>query len=450
MTPLQLDDLRATVEGPVLAPDDHGFAAEVAGVNLAATCSPDVVVGVASESDVVEAVRFAGAHGLRLHVQATGHGAHGHLKGGLLISTRRLAEVAVDPVARIAAVGAGAPWSTVLQLAVRHGLAPISGSSTHVGAVGYTLGGGLGPLARSHGFSSDYVRSFRVVTADGEPRTASAIENPDLFWALRGGKAGFGVVTGMEVALLPLTELYAGSLFFAEEHIETALRGWAEWTTTADDQVSTSVAIVRFPPIDEVPEVFRGKTLLSLRFAFPGDAERGAELAAPLRALAPALLDAVGVLPVAELATIHNDPEQASPSWTTGAMLTAVPAEFVDALLARVGPTVSPPVVAVELRHLGNRTSVDVAEGSAVGGRDGAFILDVVALTPPGTDPSLLPGFWSGLTAAIEPWLAPVTTINFAGHPGPAEFARSWSPEQFARLTEIARRYDPSGLLLRA
>ncbi|MCU1414042.1 MAG: FAD-binding protein [Microbacteriaceae bacterium] len=438
-----LDDLRTRVTGRVLVPTDPGFTEAVTGFNLSATYAPDAAVIVATDADVVEAVAYALANDLAVSVQATGHGSVGHLEGGLLIITTALNEVSIT--GDIATIGAGADWTAVVEAAGPLGLTAIAGAAPGVGVVGFLLGGGLGPLARSHGFSSDRVRSFRIVTGTGELVTASATEHPDLFWALRGGKAGFGVVTSVDVELVELTEIYGGSMFFATEHIADAMRGWIDWTATADPQVSTSIAILRFPPFDEIPEPMRGKTLLNLRFAYPGSNEDGERLAAPLRALAPVMMDMVGAMPTTKMGMIHNDPTAPSPAWADGAMFAGVDDALADAVLANVGGDQQSPFIAVEIRHLGNRTAVDVEGGSAVGGRDAAFTLNTVAIPTPHTPVPAIESAWEKLIGDLAEWKAPVTTINFAGEPSAADFAKSWPRDMFERLQEVAKVYDPEG-----
>ncbi|WP_141881816.1 FAD-binding oxidoreductase [Homoserinimonas aerilata] len=439
--------LASRVSGPVLTPSDEGFAQEVAGFNLAIPLIPDVAVGANSQADVVEAVRFAAANSLPLRIHATGHGTHHPISDGVLLVTRRLNAVSVDPETRIASIGAGANWADVTAAAAPHGLTGIPGSSVTVGAVGYILGGGLGPLARSHGVSSDWVRGFTVVTASGDVVEANAAEHPDLFWALRGGKGGLGVVTEMRLELVPLESVYAGSLFFAEEHIEAALRGWIEWSSSADDSVTTSVAVVNFPAFEAVPEPLRGRRVLTLRFAHPGDEAEGRRLAAPLRALAPALIDAIGVLPTSQLRLIHNDPDEPGNGWSAGALLNDLDQAFADALLAAVGPGTNSPVIAVEIRHMGAAAAHDVAGGSAVGGRDSGFTLSVIGVPDPSLFDSVLPAFHAGLLASLDEWVSPETTINFAGDPHDREsFESAWPPLIFERLDAVRRLYDPSGL----
>ncbi len=440
-----LKALADRVGGPVLVAGDPGFADEVSCFNTAVVNTPDVVVGAASESDVVEAVRYAQQNGLPVRVQATGHGAHVPVTDGMLVTTRRMDRVAIDPATKTATVGAGTCWRDVVAAAAEHSLAPIPGSSLDVGVVGYLLGGGLGPLVRSHGFSSDYLMGARVVTADGSVLEASADDNVDLLWALRGGKGGLGVVTEARIRLVELASLYAGSLFFEAEHIEDVLRVWVEWTADAPGEVTTSVAIVRFPDFEQVPEPFRGRRLLSLRFAFPGSDDEGARLAAPLRAAAPVYLDMLGTLPVAQLGAIHNDPSEPGPAWGRGMLLNRIDQDFVSALMAELGPDADVPFIAAEVRHLGSAAGTDVPEGSAVGGRIGEFTMMLVGVPDPTLFETVLPAAADHVTAAIEHWLCPETNVNFAGHFSSLEqFRSAWPAQAFDRLAELRHRYDPA------
>jgi hypothetical protein len=443
----QFDSLRDSITGPVLTPTDAGFVEEVSGSNLAISHRPDVVVGVTNAGDVIEAVRFAAAHGMPVRVQATGHGAHHPITDGMLLATRRLDEVTVDAGTRIASIGSGATWRRVQSVVTPLGLTGIPGSSVTVGAVGYTLGGGLGPLSRSHGFTSDYVRGFEVVTASGELVVANQDVNPELFWALRGGKVGLGVVTRMQLELVPLETIYAGALFFGENEIEPALRGWIDWTSTAPDDVTTSVAIMNLPDFDAVPPPLRGRRVLSLRFAYPGDESEGRRLAEPLRALAPTIIDSIAVLPTSDLGLIHNDPDQPGPGWSRGMLLKALDHDFGTELLARVGAGTAGPLIVTELRHLGAATTIDVPGGSAVGGRASAFTFTMVGVPNPELFDVVIPGFADQLVASIRPWISDETTVNFAGGAATMEeFASAWPREIHDRLQAARALYDPQGL----
>ncbi|GAB3604922.1 FAD-binding oxidoreductase [Conyzicola nivalis] len=440
-------ELRSRIAGVVLSATDEGFAAEVAGFNLAIEQTPDVAVGAASTSDVVDAVRFARELALPVRVQSTGHGAHERITDGVLITTRRLNSVKVDPATRIATIGGGARWSRVIAAGAPLGLAPVGGASPAVGVVGYLTGGGFGPLARSHGVSSDLVRGFTVVTGTGDVVEASATSNPDLFWALRGGKTGFGIVTEVRLELVELPSLYAGSLLFENQHIEKVLRGWLDYTHTADDAVTTSVVMLRFPPIDAVPEPMRGKNFASVRFAFPGEIGQGKRLAAPLRALAPVFIDSLGELPIDEIGLVHNDPEGPSPSWSNGTLLSHDDPGLADAVLAAAGPAARIPFVAAELRHLGAATAVDVPEGSAVGGRSGRYTFTLIAAPEPSLFQNIVPEAANRIFEALRPWINAESNVNFSGHGGAG--TPNWSPAATERLAAVRAAYDPDRVFAR-
>jgi hypothetical protein len=439
---MTFDELRTAVSGSVLEPGDAGFDEEVSGFNLAVQQRPDLVVGVTSTDDVVAAVRFARAQRMPVRVQATGHGAHQPITDGLLVSTKALDSVSIDVDSRTATIGAGTMWAAVISAADPHGLAPITGSSTNVGVVGYLLGGGLGPLARSHGFSSDYVRSFTVVTPTGEVVQASADDNPNLFWALRGGKNGLGIVTEVQVELVPMPELYAGSLAFEGAAIEPAIRRWVEFTSTAPDDVTTSVAVYHFPPIDLIPEVFRGKDILMIRFARPGDAADGARIAAPLRDAAPTLVDNLGPMARSDVGLIHNDPSDPGPAWSRGAMLDSIDEEFVTVLLSQAGAGVRTPIMIAEIRHLGGRTNVQPDGGDAVGGRGAAFAMSMISAPDPSLFAEVAPAATSQLLDALAAWLSSEMNANY-GLDAPEHI---WPGAVGERLTAIRSAGDPDGI----
>ncbi|MEV4624291.1 FAD-binding oxidoreductase [Asanoa sp. NPDC049573] len=435
------------VRGPVYEPGDDGFAAAAAGFNLSFAPRPDLVVTATSVDDVVEAVRFARSAAMRVSVQSTGHGAEAPIESGMLLSTRHLDHLRVDPDTRTATIGAGVRWKPVVDAAAAYGLAPVTGSSPAVGAVGYLLGGGIGPLARSHGFSSDYATGFTVVTGEGEVVEADADTNPDLFWALRGGKFGLGVVIEMRVRLVEVTSVYGGSFFVDTSDIERMLRGWIDWTAGADERVTTSVQVVGFPPLPEVPEPMRGKLLLGVRFAFPGDTTEGERLIAPLRAASPVYLDMIGELPATELGRIHNDPTDPIPAYVHGNMLDRVDQGLGTAFLDVVGPGAGDsPFFAGELRHLGAATGRDVPGGSAVGGRGAGFACGFVSAAPE-SFASEAPAAAARWDRTAAPWIADVNNPNVVSQPITAErVAACWPDDIRERLGQVRRRYDPDGI----
>jgi hypothetical protein len=296
--------------------------------------------------------------------------------------------------------------------------------------------------------SSDWVRSFRVVTAEGDVVHADATHSPDLFWALRGGKGGLGVVTAMELELVPLETLYGGSMFFDPEHVETVFTAWLEWTKTVPEALTSSAAIVRFPPLDFIPEPLRGKTALHLRVAYVGGSLEGQRLLAPLRGVAPALIDAVGDMAAADIGSIHSDPTDPIPLWDGNVqrLLTHADAGFAAALLAAVGPDVDVPVVAAEVRHLGGATRRDVSEGSAVGGRNSDYSLLLAGVPDPSLFESVLPQVMEDITSRLISWLSNETLINFQAKPAGEAVVSSWPVDVRDRLAGVSAAYDPRGV----
>ncbi|MGY1769861.1 FAD-binding oxidoreductase [Blastococcus sp. SYSU D00813] len=442
---LPLAELELAVAGPVLLTGDAGFAAEVAPFTTTHTPAPVVVVGATCAGDVAAAVRWAAAQGLTVAVQATGHGLTSALAGAVLVTTSRMAEVTVDPAARTARIGAGVRWRQVIDAAAPHGLAPLSGSSSHVGAVGYTLGGGLGPLARRYGFAADAVRSAEIVTGDGEVRTVDAASDPELFWALRGGKGSFGIVTALEVGLVPVARLYGGGVFFPGSAARDLLHAYRAWAPTLPEETTTSVAVLRMPPDPRLPEPLRGRTVVHLRVAHLGSAEEGAALVAPMRAVAPALLDGVGEMPFAAVDAIHMDPTDPMPTYDRGTLLRELTADTVEALLAAAGPDVEVPLVMVELRHLGGAAGRPAAVPDAVAGRDAAFSCWVLGpMSPPVA--GIVPGVVDAVVAELAPWSTGRSLLNFAGPVTGGQVAALWDDADRQRLLAVKRRVDPAGL----
>jgi len=181
------EQLNLSTHGAVLGPAHPGYAEAARAFNLATEHRPDLILRAETVDDVVAAVRLAAGNGLSVAVQATGHGAAATGSGTILICTNRLGSVSIDPVARTATVGAGTVWQQVLDAAAPYGLAGLSGSAPGVGVVGYTVGGGLGPIARTFAFAADHVRALQVLTARGELLAVDADRDPDRFWAISGG-----------------------------------------------------------------------------------------------------------------------------------------------------------------------------------------------------------------------------------------------------------------------
>ncbi|WP_300018379.1 FAD-binding protein [Pseudonocardia sp.] len=441
-TPDLIEDLAPLVAGPVLTGDDPRTADEVAAFNTTHTPRPAVVVGATCAADVAAAVRWAAARGRAVAVQSTGHGLLSDLADTVLVTTGRMSTVAVDPVARTARVGAGVRWAQVIEAAAPFGLAPLNGSSSRVGVIGYPLGGGLGPMARRYGFAADHVRRAELVSAGGEILSVDAATDPELFWALRGGKGNFGIVTELEFDLVPVTSLYGGGIFFPGAAAADVLHTYRTWVQSLPEETTTSIALLRMPPLPELPEPLRGQFVVHLRYAHLGSPQEGAALLAPMRAAAPTVMDLVAEMPYAAVDSIHMDPTDPMPAWERGATLRALPAEAVDELLAVAGPDVDVPLVMVEVRHLGGAAARPARVPNAVAGRDAAFTL--LALGPmAGPLAETMPAITQSLVDRMAPW-AGGALLNFLGAAGPDRVLGLWDDADRARLLAVKHRLDPT------
>jgi FAD/FMN-containing dehydrogenase len=438
--------LRRDLRGPLLLPGEDGYD-ERLGFNRVLDSHPALVVGATGPEDVAAAVRLAADQGLPVAVKGTGHGASVPSDGGLLLTTERMAHVSVDADARTARIGAGTVWGQVIQEAAKVGLAPLSGSSPGVGAVGYTTGGGLPLMGRTFGWAADRVRSAEVVTADGELRTASPEADQDLYWAVRGGKGNVGVVTELELELVPVAELYGGSLIFPGEASPAVLGAYRDWVGDLPEQLTSSIALMRLPDLPLVPEPLRGRFIVAVRICFVGGADEGAALVEPLRAVGDRILDGVGPMPYTDTWMINMDPTDPLPARDATAVLAGLGDQEVDLLLQAAGPGVQTPLLMVEVRHLGGALAGPPAAPSAIGHRDAPFSLFALAPAFPGTEEMVTGGF-----QALRRTIAPVDTgkvlINMLGPDSadPASVRRAYEPEIYRRLAALKAVYDPANL----
>src|SRR5918911_1378159 len=407
-TPLQ--QLRARLRGGLYEPFDPEYDALVTPWNLAVPMRPAAVVQARTAQDVVQAVRFAGAHGLTTGVQATGHGAVSSLAGHLLVSTKGLDEITVHPRERWARVGAGRKWSHLVPHVARHGLAGVSGSITDVGIVGYTTGGGVGPMARTHGINADKVRAIEVVTGDGEFRRVTPRRHPDLFFALRGGKGAAGIVTALEIDLVEMPTFYGGACFFPADDMPAVIAAWQDWSAELPFAGTTSIGIFQMPVMPGVPEPIAGRMTLSVRFLWTGRPEDGERWFSRIRSVARPVLDSVGVHTYPEIDLVHTDPLDPVPAHEHSILLSSFGEQAADVLLEQAGPDSGSPQVLVELRQLGGAYALEGDHPSAFAHRSAAYSLLAVGIAGmPGVDEHA-----ERLVRALRKWDTGRVWPNFA------------------------------------
>ena len=277
-TTSSLADLAARISGRVVTASEADWDVVRQGFNLTTDLCPTAVVLPADADDVVAAVDHARAHGLRVAAQATGHNAAplGSVVDTLLVDVRDLRSISIDAATRRVRVGAGVRWQDVVPQLSDLGLAALHGSSPLVGIAGYSLGGGMGWLARKYGLQTNSVTALELVTADARKLRVDAQHEPDLFWALRGGNGNFGVVTAIEFEVYPVNELYAGAMFFPVERAAEVLRVWTGLAPSFPEEMMTWTSLLHFPDVPDVPEPLRGRPFTVFHGAYLGEELDGA------------------------------------------------------------------------------------------------------------------------------------------------------------------------------
>ncbi|MYW65725.1 FAD-binding protein [Streptomyces sp. SID8379] len=429
-----------------LRPGDPGYDEELAGFQTGFTQRPDMISAAATADDVVAAVAYAADAHLPIGVQATGHGLPDTSTGGVLISTRRMTEVRVDAGARTVRVGAGATWGAVARAAAPHGLAPLNGSAPSVGVVGYTLGGGLGILAREFGYTADHVRALDVVTADAVPRHVTADSDPELFWGLLGGGANLGVVTSLEVGLVPVTRLYGGSLAFDGRETDVAgiVAAYTDWTSTVPSTLTSSLAALVHPDVPAMPPHLRGRYLVSVRIAFTGTAQEGARLVAPLRAaLGEPVTDTVREMPYGDSPTIHADPDFPHPYYGDSVFLDHADAAGIGELFTLSGPAADGMHV-VQLNHLGGALSRPAP--NAVPYRSAGWLVRILSPLGEGGREAARAHHARAFAAVADHTVG--RSLNFAFGGGDRTEGLH-DPDTRKRLADLKAAYDPANLFRR-
>jgi FAD/FMN-containing dehydrogenase len=405
---------------------------------------PAAVAFPESADDVAALVRFAARAGLRVAPQGTGHNAAplGNLAGAILVKTERMRGVRIDPDAMIARAEAGALWEDVVVPAARHGLWVLHGSSPDVGVVGYSLGGGVGWMARAHGLATNSLTAVELVTPDGEFVRADADTAPDLFWALRGGGGNFGIVTAVEIRMYRVEHMTAGWLIFPWERSREVLGAWAEWTRAVPESVTSVGRILQLPPLEVIPEPLRGRNLVVVEAAIMADEATADHILAPLRALVPEM-DTFAPAGPGDLARLHQDPEGPTPAAVKHALFDALPPEAVDAVVAVAGPGSGSPLVSVEIRHIGGAAGRPAPDGGALSHLRAEYAYLGVGLLITAELGAAVHAHLGRVHEALAAYASGRSYLNFTEDLTDTRLA--YTPEAQERLHDLRRRVDPVG-----
>lgn len=444
---IDLGALRRAVRGRVVGPTDEGWDDIRRPWNRRVDQRPMAVVEVGNTSDVVSAVCFAAERGLRVSTQPTGHGAGARLEDAIVLHTGRWRGVTLRPDLRQATVEPGARWGDLLAATHRAQLTGLPGTSPGLSVTGYSLHGGVGLLARPFGFAANDIIGADVVTANGQVVRADAESHSELFWALRGGGGGFGVVVGLDVRLHPAPDLYGGQLIWSFDHARVVLDGWRHWTDDLPAELTSMAAVVTLPPVPAVPEALRGQTIVAVTLCYagrPADADRWVSF---LRGLAPLLGDSLRPLGVGELGRLRNDPSEPIATRVRAETLSDLPASAIDAIVEAAAPVGDSPLGLVEIRHLGGALARPDAGHGAAGHLDQPFLVESVGymVETPDQDGSVQ-ACETRLAQALEPCGRGVIPASFADPTLDSD--RVFDPATRRRLRAVKADVDPDNRLI--
>ncbi len=435
--------------GDLLMQGDAGYDDARAVFNAMIDRSPALIAVCASTDDVVAAVKHARDQGLPISIYGGGHSVTGAsvVDGGLMIDMRGMKGIEVDADARIARAEAGLNWGEFDAATQEHGLAVTGGRVPDTGIAGLALGSGSGWLERKLGFTCDNLVAAEVVTADGTVVQASADENADLFWALRGGGGNFGIVTAFTLQLHPVGPIvFGGLLAWPATMAGEVMRFWRDFMTSAPDEVGSALAFITAPPLDFVPEEVRGQPVVGCIVCYAGDADEGEQVMQPLREFGPPGLDVLGAMPyvaVQDLITDANPPGRRN-YWSAD-FLAELPDEAVDVLVEHATAPVSP-FSSMLLVAGGGAVARVPEEATAFGMRTAPFNTHYLSMWEDPAEDERNIVYTRAIAAAMKPWTTGQVYLNYIGDEGLHRVESSFGEEKYARLQEIKAKWDPDNV----
>ena len=445
--PLAAESLRGLCGGAVHLPGDPGYDMASSPWNLQVQHHPAAVAYPASPGEVADVLRAARRAGLQVAPQGTGHGAaplDGHLGESVLLHTAGLNEMSIDVAGRRARVGAGVLWGDLAEAIGRDGLIGLHPSAPDVGVVGYSIGGGIGWYARRLGLQCHSITAAEIVLADGSIVRASADEEPELFWGLRGGGMPLGVVTALEFDLYPLDTVVAGFLAWDRTQVERVLPAWSHWTASAPEAATTSLRLVTAPPLPHIPAELHGRELVVIDGAVLGDDESAAEILAPLRALRPEF-DTVERVPAPSLVRLHLEPEGPTPGYASSRLMSGLPDDAIAAVLDIAGPGAADGPDITEFRQLGGALHRPY-EGAALSSLDGEFLVLGFGLRPDPAEWDEAREHAVRLLDALEPWQTGHEYLPMLDDR--SDTRKAFPPGVHARLSALRAAVDPDRLFV--
>ena len=436
------ETLASELRGQALQLGEPGYDEARTIYNAMIDHKPAIILCCAGVADVMAGVRFAGAHGLLLSVRGGGHNVAGNAvcDGGLVLDLSAMNSVRVDPKAKRAYAEGGATWGDYDAETQAFGLGSTGGLISSTGVGGLTLGGGIGWLQGKHGLACDNVISFDLVTATGELITASAEENPDLYWGLRGGGGNFGVVVGFEFALHEIGPFFAGMLLYPLTEAKETLAAFRDYLAKTPDELGALAGLVTAPD---------GAPVLALVFVYNGDLDEGGRVLQPMREFGPPMMDTLGPMPYRQVQTLFD--EGAPPglrNYWKSSFLERLPDEAIKALVA-CRASMPSPNSKLFIECLGGAVCRIGPDETAFAHRDVPYNLLILgAWEKPEDDETNI--VWARDTwRALQPYASEGVYVNYLGQEadeGPERVRASYGQARYDRLAALKTRYDPHNL----
>ena len=431
--------------GAVLEPGDAAYDDARALFNAMIDRRPAVIAQCASTDDVVAAVRFARDAGLEIAVRGGGHGVAGRAlcDDGLVIDLRRMNGVTVDPAARVAMVGGGATMSHLDRATEPHGLATTGGRVSTTGIGGFVLGGGNGWLDRKMGLACDNLVAVEVVTADGRVLTASAEENPELFWALHGGGGNFGVATALTLRLHDLDRVTVALLLWEPEEAGRVLRAYRDFVEAASDDVGGGSVFLTAPPEAFVPGDMHDRLALGILLVVAEPEATARATMAPMLGLGHRG-EMIAEMPYAELQCLLDDPPGYRNYWSAE-YLGALPDAAIDAFAGQAGAMIVPSPSQHALFPGGGAVARETADWP-LPWRSAPWCVHPFGLWSDRADDARGRQWARDVRAAVAPWATGAVYLNFIGEEGEDRLRAGFGDAAYRRLARVKRDYDPDNV----
>ena len=433
----RLREFSAQFRGDLLLPDTDAYETARKVWNGMIDRHPACIARCKSVADVQAAIRFGRENNLPIAVRGGGHNAAGLgvCDDGIVVDLSGMSDVVVDAERRVARAGGGVTWGAFDAATAKHGLATTGGAVSTTGIAGLTLGGGLGWLMRSYGMACDNLVGAEVVTADGQVRRASASENTDLFWALRGGGGNFGVVTQFDYQVHPVSTVLGGMLIYPLARARDMMRFYRDFTSTAPDALTVFCALMHSPD---------GHPIVAFVICYNGPVDEGERTIKAIRDFETPIAGEVGPMPYTALQTMLDAgfPHGLQVHWRSE-FVTSIPDALIEATVSSF-ERVPSPLSAILIEQFGGAVSRVPADATAFDQRDSAYNLVIVSrwADPADAGPNVA---WARATSeAAKPFTNGRLYLNYVG-PGESP-ARAFSPEKFAKLASIKKKYDPTNL----